>query len=138
MKNKYKVIITLSLALIMIVTVASPVLAAKPTKSWVTITNLQEDTITFEYGWNKVSAWYYRIIVYESGTPGQILDSGLVDLGGRTPSTPSTPVQPITYNDTAIDTGETYYVILYLYGKNGRPKDKVQAYDFKLCPFPSS
>lgn len=113
----FRTILSLVLALAFITIPFGNAIAARPEKSWIHITSIGEDSITFEYGWNKVGVYSYSVYVLESGV-GSSYHFETHNLGTRTTSKEDTTVS-VTH--TGIDSGDkNIYIRLWLRGKNGR------------------
>ena len=133
-----KVGIRLLLSLIILTTVvviaATPVSAAKPVRLGITITDISEGSITVDYWWNKIGARYYMIGVYNSTSGSSLNHTGVLSLGGRTPSQSGS----VTLTSPEITCNRTYRAIIWLLRK---PTSTIRgaiayAYEFFDCPLP--
>lgn len=116
-KPGFRIVLSLILALAFTAIPFVNAIGAPPEKSWIHITSVGEDNITFDYGWNKVGVYSYSVYVLESGV-GYSYYFETHNLGARTTSKEDTTVSA---NHTGIDSGDkNIYIRLWLYDKNGR------------------
>jgi len=114
-KPGFRRVIPLLLAITLLIIPFGNVSAApKNPRSYITITNLAEDEISFDWGWDRVNVDAYSIYVVETTS---VYHFEHVDFGVKTRSLSGN----VTVTATGIDAGDqNIYLRLWLYDKNGK------------------
>jgi len=133
-KTGIRLLVSLILVTMVVVTVTAPVSAAKPVKLGITITDISEGSITVDYWWNKLGARYYEISVYKLGGGGILNSTGLMNLGGRTPTLSSN----ITFTNANITCDHQYRAFVTLYRRPNKTirGASIYAQEWFYCPPP--
>jgi hypothetical protein len=116
MKNpRFRIVLSLILAVTLLIIPFGNVSAApKNPRSYITITHLSEDEISFNWGWDRVNVRAYSIYVVES-TSVYYFEHVDFDVNTRSLS------GNVTVTATGIDVGDqNIYLRLWLYNKNGK------------------
>jgi hypothetical protein len=114
-KPGFRIVLSLILAVaLLIIPFANVSAAPKNPRSYITITHLAEDEISFDWGWDKVNADAYSIYVVET-TSVYYFEHHDFEVKTRSLS------GNVTVTATGIDVGDqNIYVRLWLYDKNGK------------------